>query len=70
MARGDHNGFFRDKSTVHKCKWCGKTFDTIGCVGWAYKEDNKYFCSWHCLKAYSDNKDKNRKRSPKSIYKP
>ena len=33
------------------CHQCGKEFDVLYPDLWAYKRWNKWFCSWHCLRA-------------------
>ena len=38
------------------CSQCGKEFDVLYPDLWRYKRWNKWFCSWHCLRA--DEKEK------------
>ena len=33
------------------CNQCGKEFDVLYPDLWRYKRGNKWFCSWHCLRA-------------------
>ena len=33
------------------CHQCGKEFDVLYPDLWRYKRGNKWFCSWHCLRA-------------------
>lgn len=33
------------------CNQCGKEFDVLYPDLWRYKRWNKWFCSWHCLRA-------------------
>ena len=35
-----------------KCPMCGKEFVTRNALEWAYRRNNKVFCSWHCLREY------------------
>lgn len=37
---------------VTRCTQCGKDFDILYPDLWAYKTGSKFFCSWHCLRAY------------------
>lgn len=48
-----------------KCYMCGKEFIVIVPGQWAYKRNDdraKYFCSWHCLRAYDGQKQQ--KKNP------
>lgn len=38
------------------CHECGKTFDRLG-VEWAYKRGERFFCSWHCMRAFDREKE-------------
>jgi hypothetical protein len=34
-----------------KCPVCHKTYTVLYPELWAYKDEYRYFCSWHCLRA-------------------
>ena len=36
---------------IWNCPVCGKAFDVLWPQLWAYKQNNKYICSWKCLRA-------------------
>lgn len=48
-----------------KCPECGKTFYITDKDEWAYKykyNSTKWFCSWHCYKAYTERLEKQKQK--------
>lgn len=43
----------------HKCPVCGKQFVVLYPHLWSYKRDNKFMCTYGCLRAYDDRKGMN-----------
>lgn len=39
------------KANMETCPICKKAF-YVSSSQWAYKDNHKYFCSWHCLRKY------------------
>lgn len=35
-----------------KCDCCGKIFIVRNITEYVYRQDNKIFCSWHCLRKH------------------
>ena len=49
----------------YTCRECGKKFDVMNGIGWAYAIGNphqkrKMFCSWHCIQGYRRAHEKRR----------
>lgn len=42
--------FLNDKSTIKKCAFCGKKFDTVGMPDYIYRREHKWYCSWTCYR--------------------
>ena len=47
------------------CHQCGKEFDVLYPDLWRYKRGNKWFCSWHCLRADEKGEDNYMTRTKK-----
>ena len=43
---------------VRICAACGKEIMLHDPETWAYKRDRKYYCSWKCLRATENKKEK------------
>lgn len=42
--------------SIKDCPVCGKKFDVIWPGLWAYKRNDKFYCSWHCLRTLDEKK--------------
>ena len=59
------SGNFTMTEGNRKCGLCDKLFIAYGSE-WAYKDRDKWFCSWKCLRRWqNENKCKRSKRSVK-----
>ena len=47
---------------IKKCAVCGKWFDVLYPHLWRYKREERYFCSWSCIRINDKGKEANEMR--------
>lgn len=52
MASNCYNAALNERH----CSLCNKLFYPNVVDEWAYRQDGKLFCSWHCLRAYQKDR--------------
>ena len=52
---------------IKKCAVCGKMFDVLYPHLWRYRREERYFCSWSCIRINDKGKEANEMRGHKLL---
>ena len=52
---------------IKKCAVCGKMFDVMYTHLWRYKREERYFCSWSCIRINDKGKEANEMRGERTL---